>query len=840
MAAIQKFILFLFFISVFYPGEGKGQSLYKIKGRVTDAATGEGVPFASVGIIASLSGVNTDFDGYYEITYTPPADSIFVTSVGYRRNTKGIVRNQAEQTIDFQVAAEPYALKEVVVRAGENPAWAVIRKVVAARKANNPDRQAASQYESYTRTQIDVNKLTEKFKSRKSVKQITDIIDRFEEIKGEEGETVVPVFISESVSEVFLRNNPLKRKEVIRKTLVSGVGMDDSGLVSQVIGSSFQQYNFYKDWLRILEKDFVSPISDSWKLYYEYFLADSIPNGEGYDYKIEFEPKRAQDLAFAGTMWIDGESYALTQIDVSILPQTNINYIDNLKIQQEYGQPEEGSAWMPLKTRVLIDVEQINKTAPGLLLKFYTANSGFVLDQPRHPKFYDTEIELSADYMDSDAGYWQSKRPENLSAAEKLSFQVIDSISNVPMIRTYTEVLNIFVNGYKNIDRLNLDFGPYLYAYAFNNVEGHRLRLGVKTDEEFSKKWILSGYGAYGFKDREFKYRLGVDHIFSRKPWTTGGMHYQYDIERMGLTRETIGSSTIFGAFSRYGNFRRAYMQSDAYLYLKREIAKGLTHQITLRNRAFDPLFPFYYRTDLRQGDNSPVSSSYRTTELEFETRLAHRETFLLNNNERISLGNANAPIVSIRYAIGLKGMFGGDFHYHKLRLNVKQSFRLGFVGRTTYEANFGYIPSELPYPMLYTPLGNESWFYVENAFNLMNYFEFISDRYATLRVEHDDNGFILNRIPAIRRLKLRLLATGRLYYGDLSSGNRNITPTHDPFGNPVETFKTLGKQPYVEVGYGINNIFRVGRIDFVHRLTYRNEPEISKFAVKVSFWFNI
>jgi hypothetical protein len=840
MAPTRLFRLLLFISLSVFGEQGFAQSPFRLKGRVTDANTGEGVPFASVAIQSSVYGANTDFDGYYDFTYNLPADSLFVTSVGYRRTTKAIAPNLPEQTIHFQMTPEPYALKEVVVRAGENPAWAIIRKVVDARKENNPDKQKATQYESYTKTQIDVNKLSEKYRSRKSVKQITSIIDQFDELKGEAGETVVPVFISESVSDVYLKMDPFKRKEVIRKTQISGVGMDDSGLVSQVTGSSFQQYNFYKDWLRILEKDFISPISDSWRLYYDYYLADSIKNGDTYDYKIEFEPRRKQDLAFVGSMWIDGETFALTTVDVSILPQTNINYIDNLRIQQEYAQPQEGAAWLPLKTRVVIDVEQINKTSPGLLLKFYTANSNFVLDQPKPAKFYDTEIELSSDYMDYDSKYWQSKRPENLSESEKLSFQVIDSISNVPMIRTYTEILNIFVNGYKNIDKLNIDFGPYLYAYAFNNVEGHRLRLGIKTDEEFSRRWILSGYGAYGFKDRAFKYRVGVDHIFSRKPWTIGGIQYQYDIERLGLTRETIGGNTIFGAFSRYGNFRRAYMQGDASLYLKREIAKGLTHQIVLRNRTFDPLFPFLYRTDLSQGEKSPVSSFYRTTELEFETRLAHRETFLQNNNERISLGNGNAPIVSIRYAIGLKGMLGGDFYYHKLRLNVKQSFRLGFVGRTTYEANLGYIPSDLPYPMLYTPLGNESWFYVENAFNLMNYFEFVSDRYATLRVEHDDSGFILNRIPAIRRLKLRLLATGRLYYGDLRPGNRNITPLNDLEGNPMQTFKTLSGKPYVEVGYGINNIFRVGRVDFVHRLTYRTEPDVSKFAVKVSFWFNI
>src|SRR5690606_16581827 len=555
MGGIHTWRLLLFFAALGWACDGVAQTSFIIKGRVTDAATGEGVPFASVSIQNAAYGGNTDFDGYNQFSYSLSADSFFVSYVGYRRCVKKIAAEVAAPTIDFEITSEPFALQEVVIRAGENPAWAVLRKVVEARKRNNPIRQKASQYESYTKTQIDINKLTDRFKERKSIRQITEIIDQFEALKGEEGETVVPVFISESVSDVYLRANPLKRKEVIKKTKVSGVGMEDSGLVSQVIGSSFQQYNFYNDWLNILEKDFVSPISDSWRVYYEYFLSDSIPNGDRYDYRIEFEPKRKQDLAFVGSMWIDGETYALTQIDVSILPQTNINYVNNIRIQQEYDQPEEGSAWMPIKTRVLIDVQQINKNAPGLLLKFYTANRNYILDQPKSSKFYDTEIELREDYQEHSAEYWASQRPENLSEVEKLSFQVIDSISNVPMIRTYTEILNIFVNGYKNIDKLNLDFGPYLYLYAYNNMEGHRLRLGFKTDDEFSKKWVISGYGAYGLRDKKFKYRGGVDHIISRKPWTIGGIHYQYDIERMGLTRETIGSSFIFGAFSRYGTF---------------------------------------------------------------------------------------------------------------------------------------------------------------------------------------------------------------------------------------------------------------------------------------------
>src|SRR5690606_7713430 len=249
MGGIHTWRLLLLFAALGWACDGVAQTSFIIRGRVTDAATGEGVPFASVSIQNAAYGGNTDFDGYYQFSYSPPADSIFVSYVGYRRVVKKIAAGVAEQTIDFQITSEPFALQEVVIRAGENPAWAVPRKVVEARKRNSPIRQKASQYESYTKTQIAGNKLTDRFKERKSIRQITEIIDQFEALKGEEGETVVPVFISESVSDVYLRANPLKRKEVIKRTKVSGVGMEDSGLVSQVIGSSFQQYNFYNDWL---------------------------------------------------------------------------------------------------------------------------------------------------------------------------------------------------------------------------------------------------------------------------------------------------------------------------------------------------------------------------------------------------------------------------------------------------------------------------------------------------------------------------------------------------------------------------------------------------------------
>ena len=820
--------------------KGFSQTTYTVKGRITDASTGDPIPFANIGIRGQLGGTTTNFDGIYELKYSPPADSVTVTYVGYTSRSKAIVPNMSEQVIDVQLSPGIMQLREVKILAGENPAYAVIRKIVARKRANNTDELTAYEYQAYNKIQIDIDNLSKGFRDRKTVKKMAHVLEKFDEVKGENGETIIPIFISESVSDVFYRRDPQKKKEVINKTKVSGVGLTDGSVVSQLIGSTFQQYNFYNNWLNILQKDFVSPISDNWKLYYEYYLADSVYNGTNYDYHIDFEPRQKQDLAFTGTMWVDGQTFALTQIDVNVDKQANLNYIDRIKIQQSYEVSDDEKNWLPRKTRVLIDVDEPTPQAAGMLLKFYSAQSKYKLNAPRDGRFYDTAIELAEDYRDHDSTFWIKSRPEKLSPTEKLTFGMIDSLKALPVVKTYTELLNIFVNGYKKIDKWNIDLGPYLFLYANNKVEGNRFRLGFRTDPGFSKKWIFSGYGAYGTRDREFKYGGGLDYIISRKPWTMAGVSYSKDLERLGLSADAIGPSTIFGALSRFGAFRRPYWQQDISAYFKREVVKGLTGSVQLRHRTFDPLFAFTYRTDPAAGDNSPVKSAFDITEVNFEARLAPKETFLLNDNERISMGNGNSPAFTLRYTHGFKHLLGGDFNYNKFSFNIRQSFRAGVIGRTYYNVTLGYIPSTLPYPLLYTPLGNESFFYVENAFNLMRYFEFISDRYFALRMEHNFEGFILNRIPAIRRLKLRMLATGRLFYGNISEANEKLTTTTDESGKQVLAFSRLNSKPYIELGYGIDNIFRTGRVDFIHRLTYLDNPNVTPFAVKISFWFKL
>ncbi|MFN3378793.1 MAG: DUF5686 family protein [Runella zeae] len=833
----QACLLFLFIL--FGTFKVFSQTSYTISGRVTDAQTGDPVPFAAVAIKGKTAGVTTNFEGFYILKTTQIGDSLVASSMSYRIRAKAIQKDSLSQVIHFQLESSEIKLQEVKIYAGENPAYNILRRVVKTKPQHNPSRLGAYEYESYNKIEVDVDNISARLRKRKSMRQITGAVDKFQKIAGEDGRPIIPIYLSESISNYYYRENPRKKKEQILKTKVTGIAVTDGSLISQLIGSSFQQYNFYQNWLSIVEKDFHSPIADGWKSTYEYYLIDTVFVGGYWCYQVDYEPKRAQDLAFSGSIWIDTLSHALVQVDASVGKNANINFVERIKIQQEYEEIGD-STWMPVKSRVLIDVAELTDSTAGMLIKFYTSNRNIVTNKPHPPKFYDYPIELSENYREYDKDYWDKVRHEPLSAGEKTAYQLIDSVKQVPVVRTYMEVINMVVNGYKRIPKVNIDVGPFLYLYSNNAIEGSRIRIGAKTNPDFSRKWVVSGYAAYGTLDQKWKYNLSVDYIFSRKPWTIGGVSHSYDLERIGLSSEAIGNNVLFGAMTRWGAYRRGYFEEVSSAYLKRELFRGFTQTVGLRHRSFDPMYAFAYRTTPTLGERSPIQSNYQNTELFFETRWGKDEIFIYNENERLTLGTQRWPLVIFRYQMGMKKLLNSDFNYHRLSLNIKQNFRVGIWGRSYYNLTLGYIPSTLPYPMLYTPLGNESLFYVENAFNLMNYFEFVSDTYAQLRYEHNFEGLFFNRIPLIRRLKWRFLANARVLYGTTRPENMELLATTDSQGRPVLGFNTLDRLPYVEVGYAVDNIFKVLRVDAIHRLTYRQNPNVSPFAVKFSFWFNI
>lgn len=801
----------------------------KVTGKVIDASSGDPVPFANVVFKGTTIGATTDFNGNYSISTFSPTDSVHASYVGYLAKAKA-VKKGVSQIINFQLIEDVISLQEVVILAGENPAWSILRNVVKNKKENDKRKLSAYEYDTYTKIEIDVDNLSEKFRQRKVVKKITQVLDSVERIAGEDGKPILPLFITESVSKIYYRDNPSLKKEEILKTKINGIGVEDGTTVTQMVGSSFQEYNFYQNWLNILSKEFVSPLADGWRIYYEYYLTDSLYIGNEFCYRLDFYPKSPQDLAFTGTMWISKQDYGLKQIDANIGKQANLNFIEKIRIQQEL-ERTDGGAWLPKSNRVLIDVSEVGKNNAGMLAKFYTSNKNFVVNKPYELSFYERAIQIAEDArMNEDDAYWDTLRHEPLSETEKSVYRMIDTLRNIPIVRTYTDIFKVIIDGYYNMGKVEV--GPYLGAVAWNTIEGFRLQAGLKTNYQFSKKWIFKVQGAYGFDDERFKYLASAQNILSRHRWTTLTFRVKRDLSRLGVDGESLADNPIFLTSTRWGNFRRGYYSDEYTGELQRELFKGYSQKISFRHWTYDPTFNFGYLQT--PGDvASPVLDGFRSSEVSVESRYARDEVFLQNDNERFSLGTSKSPEITLKYTHGFSGVFESEFDYDRLGLTIKKRIKAGplGIGKLTFSGE--YVFNTIPYPLLTLHLGNQSPFYSSVTYNLMDFGEFVSDHYASIQYRHYLEGFLLNRIPLMNKLKWRLLATSNVIFGGMRQSNKDLISQFTPTGEaalPVGFFKD-GK-PYIELGYGVENIFKIFRVDFVHRVSYLDNPNARKFGI--------
>lgn len=816
--------LLLIFTFLFW---SEASAQFVVKGKITDAETGDPIPFASVLLKGTTIGMNTDFEGNYSLSSNSLPDSIVVSYIGYLTQAKAL-ENKPEQVLNFQLRPSDFELEAFVFESGENPAFEIIRQAVAKKK--DFDKRSLNAYETknYTKIEVDIDHVSEEFSQRKSVQKVTSVLDSIKQLTNDEGEKILPVFFSETLSKFYYRNNPELRKEIVEKSKVTGVGITDGSTTSQITGSVFQEYNFYKNWLNILEKDFVSPIADGWKAFYDYDLLDSVLVGQDSCYKLQVYPRREQDLAFSGTIWINKETYALKQVDLTIPKETNLNFVERIKIQQEL-VPTTAGPLIPSKSRILIKIGQVTPKTAGLLAKFYTSSDSVKIGEPEPTSFFNQAVELRPDFDQATDEFWRNNRQDPLSAEDLAVLQMVDTLKKIPIVRFYSEGLKFFATGY--LKHGKIDVGPWPGFFNYNNVEGIRLGMGFRTNADFSKKWLLQGYLAYGFKDERFKYTGSITRILDRTHWTTMSLTSQREIDQVGLEIASLEGNSIFLAASRFGTLRRPYITTNHRLNFQRELFKGLLFSADANVARFDPLFDFYYL----EKDTRDYRSSFETTEARFAVRYGRDEIIIINDNERVSFGPSKWPIVQVGYARGLRWL-GGDLTYDKLSFYLYQRLNMGMLGVSRYELDAGKVFGEVPYPILKNHLGNETLFYTSAAFNTMNFNEFASDQFVSLRYRHFFEGFLLNKIPGIKKLKWRAVANANVLFGSVQDKNISNVPNEDPEGNPLETFGRLDPQkPYVELGYGIENIFKFFRVDFFHRMTYLDSPEAKPFAVKIS-----
>ncbi len=829
-------------------GQLHAQTTYSITGLVTDAKNGEPVPFASVALVGKRVGTITDEKGRYTLRTNVLSDSLVVSSMGYANTRRAIDKERITQAIDVQLPMSVgTALQEVVVRAGENPAFRVLRQVRKNRSLNDRNRLKAYEYDSYQKTEIALSHLTDRMRQSMLFRKISQAMSQVDSIVDKEGNRLLPLLVSESVTHTYFRTGPQRRREDVRKTRIRGVAVDDAGLSSQLLGgTSLISQNFYDNYIPILGKDFASPIGENWRNWYEFFLADTTQLGDHICYEIQFDPKRPEDLAFTGKAWIDTTTFALCEIEAHIGSRANLNYVRELTIEQELEPTVDSSGsagWLPVGLKMSADLTGVGKQSLGMRAQVTLRNSNVVVNKPKPILFYEQPIEPSDTVATTNEAYWGTVQrtlagPDSLNKTDQKARMMIEKLREVPAVRTAEAIGQIAVTGFLKVG--GFDLGPYPYLFAVNTVEGLRTRIGFRTNEEFSRHLVFRGYLAYGTLDKEFKYGGEADYLISRQHWTQLGVRMSYDLERLGLTPELIGGNRLFYALSRFGRYRGAYQSMQKEVFFVTEPVKGVLLRATVGSRTFDPLFPYEYRLNPELGDQSPVRSSIDDAYWSIEARLARKEKYIMDGNERITLGTKRAPVLTIRYTRGMTGL-GSDFNYNRLTVRAQQTLRLGPLGRMTYLLSAGYTPSALPAPLLFPHIGNPTPLLTTNTFNRMQFYEFVSDRFVAMHMQHKFEGFLFNRLPGIRKLNWRLVANADMLWGTMSEKNQNVESSKPmPNGMRPIRFGHLDPSiPYVELGYGIDNIFKIFRVQAVHRLTYLepgpNNIPTNRFVIKAA-----
>lgn len=815
-----------FFIQHLYP------QVTIITGKITDASTHEAIPFAAVIFKGSTIGTNSDFEGNYIIKTAKPGDSLTARMMGFIPKTKAVVKG-SNNVIDFQLMPSTFEMAGVTIFPGENPAFPILRNVWKNKHINNKDKLDAYEYNCYTKIEISADNVDD-FSKTAIMKPFKTVFDSLQVAAGMDGQMVLPLFMSENVSEVYYLKNPKRSKEIIKASKLTGIGVDDAQLFTQYAGSSFQEYNFYTDWLNIFERDFVSPIASEGMNYYKYSLNDTIVIDGKTCFEIQVKPLRDQDLAFTGTIWINDTTFALKRIILEVGKKANLNFIERFKIQQDLTQVGD-SVWMPHKTRVLVDVIQPTQKTFGMLGKFYTSNWDFIINKPKELKFYEDKIELEDDAREYQKDFWDTIRPEKFTQIDQSVYNIIDSLKYIPKVKNYVKFGKFAIKGYVNLKKFEV--GPYSLLYGYNIVEGSRIRIGVKSTVDLSKKWVIKGHAAYGFKDDRFKYSLKLERFISREWWTKVGVQYKYDIVGMGMGDDLYESNSIFEASSQIGLFTRMNEVRYARFWFESDLSHGLSQKIDFNSKYFRPMGDLVFAWYDKNGEKR---TDYFISEINFITRYAPKEMMLIDNNDRVSISASDWPVMTLSYSLGVPDILKSDFMYHKFSLTVSQNLKCGMFGRLNYKVIGTKYLGQVPYPLLNILPGNETIFRSPDNYNMMNFFEFVADQSVEIRITHFFNGFFFNRVPLLKKLKLREVVGGNVVFGSMSNSNMSILAETDPLGRTCTQFKTLTfTQPYAEVFYGVENILRFIRIDAFHRLTYLDD-DAPRFGIKGTVYFTL
>ena len=480
--------------------------------------------------------------------------------------------------------------------------------------------------------------------------------------------------------------------------------------------------------------------------------------------------------------------------------------------------------------------------------------SNHTFDQPQNMAVFEESNPIlipDSAYRRSEE-YWAANRPDGAGERKKNTVEMLmEKLRSVPIFYITEKIVTILTSGYvqtnKEKDLSKFEFGPMNTYVSGNAIEGARFRVGGTTTTAFNKRLFLDGYMAYGTKDRKLKYDGLVEYSFIDKkdyrkefPVHSVRLEYMYDINQIGQQYMYTNKDNMFLAFKRQKDTRATYLRNLELTYY-REHYNGWAYGAVFRN--FKEYSTGYAAFDEIRADGSLFAQdNYKMSELELKLRFAPNEKFYQTRNYRYPI-TLDAPVFTLNHTMAFKDALGSSYNYQKTEFGIQKRFWFSAYGYVDILAKAGKVWTQVPYPLLILPNANLSYLVQPESYTNMNALEFINDQYASWDVTYFMNGALLNRLPLIKKLKWREVFSFRGLFGDLSDKNNPFLEENRGKGLyafPAGTYLMDPKNPYMEVGVGVENIFKFLRLDYVWRLTYKDHPGIQtrgvRFMMKLTF----
>ena len=835
----------------------------QLRGVVVDAEKGDTILYPSATYRGHHIAVSGNAMGEYTIERHNGWQLTF-TAVGYKPKTITINASTPE-VLNVKLKPDTRQLAEVVVKSKRakysrknNPAVELMKRVIAAKKRTNLENHDYLSYTKYQKLTMAINDITPADMDSGFIGKHKWLLDQVE-TSSYNGKLILPLTVDETVTQHLFRKNPKDEKDIVMGQSSSGVNqlIQTGDIMTVAMKDVFTDVDIYDDQVRLLQYPFTSPIGKDAIAFYRYYIEDTVYVDHDLCYHLQFIPNNQQDFGFRGELYILADSSLhVKRCNLTIPKRSDVNFVENLQIQQEYRKLPNGE-WALSVDDMIVEMK-VAKFLSKVLITRTTRLSDYDF-QPLAKQLFKgkAKIKREADSQMRDEAFWNKYRTVELTKSESSMSAFVHRIEQIKGFKYIIFGAKAFIENFVETGDENhpskFDFGPVNTLITKNFIDGYRARVSGQTTANLNKHWFFQGYYAHGFHSKKNYYDAMLTYSLNKKdylprefPKRTISFESTYDIMSPSDKFMQTDKDNVFTAF-KWAKVDKMMFYNRQQLKFEYEQEWGLKTTFGLKTEENEAAGALYFNP-INSGfiydtpEGTPVgdlihNGKIRTTELSLQFQLAPGRTYINTKQRRLPI-NLDAPVFTLGHTMGLKDVLGGDYKYNFTEAGIYKRFWMNSWGKIDVYLKAGAQWNRVPYPLLIMPAANLSYIIEDETFNLINNMEFLNDRYASLDASWDLNGKIFNRIPLLKKLKWREYLGVKALWGKLTDKNNPYLAQNENSSVlmqfPEGCYIMDPHKPYVELIAGVHNIFKLLHVEYVHRCNYNELPTAHKNGIRL------